>query len=69
MLRRVVGLLLGLLGTCGLGGTAAVAPAAAASTATPIPMARLMSHTAVATPPTTAQCEAQLQLACYAPFQ
>ena len=69
MLRRVVGLLLGLLGTCGLGGTAAVAPAAAASTATPIPMARLMSHTAFATPPTTTQCEAQLQLACYAPFQ
>jgi subtilase family serine protease len=68
MYRRVVGLLLGLLGTCGLGGAAAVAPVAAATSA-PIPLARLMSHHSYVTPPTTADCEQQLQLACYAPFQ
>ncbi len=68
MLRRVIGLLLGLLGTCGVGGAATVAPVSAASTA-PIPMARLLSHVAYATPPTTAQCKAQVHLACYAPFQ
>ena len=68
MLRRVIGLLLGLLGTCGVGGAAAVAPVAAAGAA-PIPMARLVSHVVYATPPTTAECEAQVQLACYAPFQ
>ncbi len=68
MLRRVIGLLLGLLGTCGVGGAATVAPVAAASIA-PVPMARLLSHVAYATPPTTAQCKAQVHLACYAPFQ
>ncbi len=68
MYRRVIGLLLGLLGTCGLGGAAAVAPVAAATSA-PIPLARLMSHHSFVTPPTTADCEQQLQLACYAPFQ
>jgi subtilase family serine protease len=68
MLRRVVGLLLGLLGTCGLGGAAAVAPVAAANGG-PIPLARLMSHHSFVTPPTTADCEQQLKLACYAPFQ
>ena len=66
MLRRVVGLLLGLLGTCGVGGAAALAPVAAASSA-PIPMARLLSHAAFPTPPTTADCEAQIGIACYAP--
>jgi subtilase family serine protease len=68
MLRRVIGLLLGLIGTCGLGGAAAVAPVAAASNG-PIPLARLLSHHSFVTPPTTADCEQQLQLACYAPFQ
>jgi len=68
MLRRVVGLLLGLLGTCGLGGAAAVAPVAAAGNG-PIPLARLVPHASFVTPPTTAQCEAQLHVACYAPFQ
>jgi len=68
MLRRVIGLLLGLVGTCGLGGAAAVAPVAAATNG-PIPLTRLLSHHSFVTPPTTADCEQQLQLACYAPFQ
>ena len=48
------------------GSGAAVATAAGAA---PVPLAQLLSSHAFLTPPTTADCEAQLHLACYAPFQ
>lgn len=50
-----------------IGGSAATATGAAYVGA--IPLARLASNVAFATPPTTAQCEAALGIACYAPFQ
>ena len=59
------GLLAATLLTVG-GSGAAVATAAAAQ---PVPLAQLLSTHAFATPPTTAECEAQIGLACYAPFQ
>jgi subtilase family serine protease len=46
-----------------------VATTAAASAVGPLPLARLASSVSFITPPTTAQCEAAIGLACYAPFQ
>lgn len=61
--------LLSTLGLVAAGGLfAGAAPAAVAGVA-PTPLARLASQTSFATPPTTAQCEQQLGIACYAPFQ
>ena len=52
------------------GGTAGAARGPATpSVPAPVPLAQLVSDAAFATPPTTAQCEAALHLACYAPFQ
>lgn len=48
--------------------TAAIAPATGAGFG-PVPLAQLASHTAFQKPPTTAQCEQALHIACYAPFQ
>ncbi len=51
-------------------GTAAAAAAPAALTGVgPVPLVRMLSHVSFPTPPTTAQCEQQLGIACYAPFQ
>ena len=50
-------------------GAAAVGGAAALPSVGPIPLARMLSNVRFATPPTTAQCEKQLGIACYAPFQ
>jgi subtilase family serine protease len=46
-----------------------VATTAAIAEAGPFPLARLASNTSFVTPPTTADCEAQIGIACYAPFQ
>jgi subtilase family serine protease len=46
-----------------------VATTAAAGDVGPFPLARLASSMSFATPPTTAQCEAAIGIACYAPFQ
>jgi subtilase family serine protease len=59
------GLLAATLLTVG-GSGAAVATAAGAM---PVPLSHLLSTRAFATPPTTAECETQLHIACYAPFQ
>jgi subtilase family serine protease len=40
-----------------------------AAAATPMPLAQMLSTKAFATPPTTAQCEASIHLACYSPQQ
>jgi subtilase family serine protease len=70
MVRRLVGLAMGLVALGGAGGAAAVVPGAAAAAAVaPVPTARLISHVSFVTPPTTADCEQQLGIACYAPFQ
>ena len=50
-------------------GTAAAAAPAALAGVGPAPLARMLSHVSFPTPPTTAQCEQQLGIACYAPFQ
>jgi subtilase family serine protease len=50
------------------GATAMTAAPAAQSLPIPVPLAHMLSH-AFATPPTTAQCEAQLDIACYSPAQ
>jgi subtilase family serine protease len=50
------------------GATAMTAAPAAQSLPIPVPLAHTLSH-AFATPPTTAQCEAQLDIACYSPAQ
>jgi subtilase family serine protease len=51
------------------GSVAAGAATAAQPGAAPVPLARLMSGVSFPTPPTTAQCEQQFDIACYAPFQ
>jgi subtilase family serine protease len=51
------------------GGTAGAARKAPPSAPAPVPLAHLASDVAFPTPPTTAQCEAELGIACYAPFQ
>jgi subtilase family serine protease len=71
MPRRMTGLLSGsgllaaTLLTVG-GSGAAIATVAGAA---PMPLAQLASNHAFLTPPTTADCEAQIGIACYAPFQ
>ncbi len=40
-----------------------------AAGAAPVPLAQLLSHHAFIKPPTTADCEAQIGLACYSPAQ
>jgi subtilase family serine protease len=71
MPHRILGLLSGsgllaasLLAVSGSGVAAPVAEGP-----TPVPLAQLVSTHAFLTPPTTAECQAQLGLACYAPFQ
>jgi subtilase family serine protease len=71
MPKRMTGLLSGsglLAATLLTIGGSGAAVATAANVA-PMPMAQLLSNHAFLTPPTTADCEAQLGLACYAPFQ
>jgi len=74
MQRRIVSLLAGsalLTGTALAAVGAAVAGAAPAvlSDPVPVPFAHLLSGVSFPTPPTTAQCEKQIGIACYAPFQ
>jgi len=74
MQRRIVSLLAGsaLLATTALAAVgAAVAGAAPAvlSDPVPVPLAHVLSGVSFLTPPTTAQCEKQIGIACYAPFQ
>jgi subtilase family serine protease len=51
------------------GATAVTAAPAAQSLPVPVPFARMLTHASFATPPTTAQCEAALDIACYSPQQ
>ncbi len=51
------------------GATAATAAPAAQSLPLPVPLVHRLSHASFATPPTTAQCEAALHIACYSPAQ
>ena len=80
MQRRIVSLLAGsaLLAGTALAAAGAAAGAAVASGApatapspvpVPVPLAHVLSGVFFLTPPTTAQCEEQLGIACYAPFQ
>jgi subtilase family serine protease len=50
-------------------GAAAVGGSAALPGVGPVPLSRMLSNVSFATPPTTAQCEKQIGVACYAPFQ
>jgi subtilase family serine protease len=71
MPKRISGLLSGsglLAATLLTFGGSSAAVATAASTG-PVPLAHLLSNHAFLTPPTTADCEAQIGIACYAPFQ
>ncbi|HLI23419.1 MAG TPA: S53 family peptidase [Acidimicrobiales bacterium] len=58
-----------LAATATLGGGGAAAGTAVAPSPTPVPLLREISHVAFAAPPTTAQCEQQLGIACYDPAQ
>ena len=74
MQRRIVSLFAGsalLVATALAAGGAAVASVAPAALSgpVPVPLVRVLSGASFATPPTTAQCEKQLHIACYAPFQ
>jgi subtilase family serine protease len=51
------------------GATAATAAPAAQSLPLPVPLVHRLSHASFATPPTTAQCEQALHIACYSPAQ
>jgi subtilase family serine protease len=51
------------------GATAMTAAPAAAGLPVPVPLARMLTHASFASPPTTAQCEQQLHVACYSPAQ
>jgi subtilase family serine protease len=68
--RQITGLLSGsgVLAASMLTIGGAVAPAAVAGVG-PTPLAKLASSVSYATPPTTADCIAQIGIACYAPFQ
>ncbi len=67
--RRMTGLVsgTGLLAATLL--TAGGGAAASGASAGPIPLAKLASNVSFLTPPTTADCIAQIGIACYAPFQ
>jgi subtilase family serine protease len=74
MQRRIASLFAGsaltVTSALGLAGATAVTAAPAAqSLPIPVPLARMLTHASFAIPPTTAQCEAQLNLACYSPAQ
>jgi len=74
MRRRIASLFAGsaltVTSALGLAGAAAVTVAPAAqSPPMPVPLVHTMSRASFATPPTTAQCEEQLHLACYSPAQ
>src|SRR5579875_586178 len=66
--RRLMGASV-LAATATLGGGGAAAGTAVAPSPTPVPLLREISHVAFAAPPTTAQCEQQLGIACYDPAQ
>lgn len=66
--RRMVIAALGATSTA-LAGVVGVAPALAGPTATAAPFLRMLSHRPMAAPPTTAQCEAAIGIACYQPSQ
>ena len=74
MRRRVLGLLAGSVLTSAValagGGAGAVGVATSASGGGGLaPLARLVSHVSYPTPPTTADCEQQIGVACYSPQQ
>ena len=74
MQRRLASLFAGSVLTAasalGLAGATAVTAAPAAqSLPMPVPLARILHNAHFATPPTTAQCEAALHIACYSPAQ
>jgi subtilase family serine protease len=52
-----------------MAGTSGAAIGSMAATHSPVPLSRMLSRHAFATPPTTAQCEALLGYACYSPAQ
>jgi subtilase family serine protease len=70
MKRWTFGLLAGLAALLGSSATVAAGGAAVAgASVAPIPLLRLVSHTAFVTPPTTADCVQQIGIACYSPAQ
>ena len=74
MQRRIASLFAGsaLTVATALGATGATAVAvapAAQGLPGPVPLSRMPTHASFATPPTTAQCEQQLHVACYSPAQ
>jgi subtilase family serine protease len=52
-----------------MAGTSGAAIGSMSATGGPVPLSRMSSHHGFATPPTTAQCEATLGIACYSPAQ
>jgi subtilase family serine protease len=68
--RQITGLVSGsgVLAATALTIGGATAPVAATAVE-PVPLAHLASNVSFLTPPTTADCEAQIGIACYAPFQ
>jgi subtilase family serine protease len=74
MQRRITSLLAGsaltVASALGMAGaTAATGAPAVQSLPVPAPLARMLTHASFATPPTTAQCEQALHIACYSPGQ
>jgi len=68
--RWTFGLVAGLAALLGSGATVAAGGAAVAgASVAPVPLLRMMSHKAFVTPPTTADCEQQIGIACYSPAQ
>jgi subtilase family serine protease len=70
MKRWTFGLMAGLAALLGSSATVAAGGAAVAgASVAPIPVVRMLSHKAFVTPPTTADCEKQIGIACYSPAQ
>jgi len=73
MQRRIASICAGsaltVTAALGLAGATAVTAAAPVAGAVPVPLVRMVKNSAFAKPPTTAQCEAQLDIACYSPAQ
>jgi subtilase family serine protease len=70
MKRWTFGLVAGLAALLGSSATVAAGGAAVAgATVAPVPLLRMISHQAFVTPPTTADCEQQIGIACYSPAQ
>jgi subtilase family serine protease len=74
-MQRSIGRIFSALALTAGGGLLAIVPSVASGSSASgagvaaVPFARMLSHVSFASPPTTADCEAQIGIACYSPAQ